>query len=1605
MTNHMRTLLTTVLVFAAVAASSQTNPNLEQGFKPFGTYDEGSFDSVSMTNHNLIVQIPLFDYPQRGALHTPLKLLINNKNYIVKVNCTNSNNCVTFWSWAGGGGFTAPFLDDGAATTSSRTFKDSRGVLVTTWATTTRDGAVHQLTGSVHGGYESIDTTGLWYSGTTGSVDRMGNGLNSNSQLSDTNGNFLQEATAPPPYTFTDTIGRNLYATISTGDASICNGPLPVTGATIYAYPGPGGISRQIQACTATITVNTHFGAFSSQYGQAIREITNNQQSINQSLIVYDGQSWATSPQWIFEWNDADPGDPAGTNYGDLTKITLPTGGTISYAWTKWSNIAWCAGELTPMSRALTQRTINANDGTGDHITTYTFASGNVATTVTDPAGNDTVHTATGLSGSCSAYETQADYYKGTGGTRTLLKTVQTAYSSTSNPYDEYGDGTATRANVVVTSVTTKWPTGGGNYLVSQVQTDYDSSFTVTAPSGGSTSGGTYRLLREKREYDYGTNAPGLLLRKTDYTYAALTNSNYLNPNILDLVTQETAYNGSGTQIAQTNYTYDGTPLQSSGITMHHNTVANPGYRGNLTLVQKWLNTTGGLVTTKQTSYYDTGMPYQSTDLKGNATTYSYDPAYNGAYVTQTQSPSTGSGNSITHIAKGSYDFNTGLLTSFTDQNNQISSYGYDVLGRMQSAAYPDGGAITLSYVDSVPVQIGKTVKVTSTLNKVSNTVFDGLGRVSQAQLNDPDCTTGSLLVKTDYAYGFDTTQNTKFSTVTTPYCDTPGAVYGLSSRTDSDALGRPIKVTQTDGSVASTSYAANCTTVTDEAGKSRKSCSDGLGRLTGVWEDPSSLNYETDYTYDVMDNLWSVTQKGGDPSSSNWRTRSFFYDSLSRLMSATNPESGIISYTYSNTSAGCSPSTGTVCTKIAPAPNQTGSATVTTTYSYDNLDRPIGQTYSDGTTLSASFGYDGAALAGCSTAPPTLADTYPKGNRTAMCDGSGATSWAHDQMGRVLTESRTIVGTSPWTKSAGYTYNLDGSAKTISNPGVGRVMTYTTNAAGRPSSVVNTGGSLNFVTGATYTPAGALASYTNGTIISNTNAYNSRMQPLTLTAATTGTGAHTILSLSYDFHSSTHADNGNVYQIVNGRDGNRTQNFIYDSLNRIQQAYTNGNSPLTTSWGETFGPTATAPGIPPSSPGIDAWGNLTNRSGVTGKTNYEGLSAAPATAKNQLNGYCHDAAGNLGLNAPCPVPYNPTYTYDAENRLKTTAGWTYVYDGDGRRVKKVNGSAGTLYWPSLSGDTLNESSLGATNLREYVYFGGKRVARIDVPAPLSVKYYFSDHLGSASVITDSLGTMPALEESDYYPYGGEIVISNGDSNNYKFTGKERDTESGLDDFGARFNASSVGRFLTPDWTETPDPIPYADLKNPQSLNLYSFGLNNPLRAADPDGHYPVTTCAPDIWDEGTNTLIAGKCITMDNGGMSPGMLGPGDLILFSGVKTPAYVTEFFGKLFGSIFGDLSSDGIKITEEGMEHVLERHTADGAKSAGKSLFKGSEREIKSLIKKAGSTAPSKQGNGNLARVVDAGRTIGVDRATGASTSTYTVISKPSGDLVTAFPGKP
>jgi len=91
-------------------------------------------------------------------------------------------------------------------------------------------------------------------------------------------------------------------------------------------------------------------------------------------------------------------------------------------------------------------------------------------------------------------------------------------------------------------------------------------------------------------------------------------------------------------------------------------------------------------------------------------------------------------------------------------------------------------------------------------------------------------------------------------------------------------------------------------------------------------------------------------------------------------------------------------------------------------------------------------------------------------------------------------------------------------------------------------------------------------------------------------------------------------------------------------------------------------------------------------------------------------------------------------------------------------------------------------------------------------------------------------------------------------------TGKERDSESGNDYFGARYYASSMGRFMSPDWSTKIEVVPYSVLSDPQSLNLYAYVLNNPLRAVDPDGHAGCKD-TPDLCREVRDAVSSGHSI------------------------------------------------------------------------------------------------------------------------------------------------
>jgi RHS repeat-associated protein len=152
------------------------------------------------------------------------------------------------------------------------------------------------------------------------------------------------------------------------------------------------------------------------------------------------------------------------------------------------------------------------------------------------------------------------------------------------------------------------------------------------------------------------------------------------------------------------------------------------------------------------------------------------------------------------------------------------------------------------------------------------------------------------------------------------------------------------------------------------------------------------------------------------------------------------------------------------------------------------------------------------------------------------------------------------------------------------------------------------------------------------------------------------------------------------------------------------------------------------------------------------------------------------------------------------------------------------------------------------------IYVRGDQPSELEVPSPaLRVRYYHQDHLGSSSVVTDADGAI--IEESAFFPFGTarNDYLPRRIHEPYQFTQKERDVESGLHYFEARFLAGNLSRFTRPDPKyASPDVLSkdeFTDfLLNPQKLNLYTYALNNPLKYTDPTGLGPLDWIQENVW-------------------------------------------------------------------------------------------------------------------------------------------------------------
>ena len=292
---------------------------------------------------------------------------------------------------------------------------------------------------------------------------------------------------------------------------------------------------------------------------------------------------------------------------------------------------------------------------------------------------------------------------------------------------------------------------------------------------------------------------------------------------------------------------------------------------------------------------------------------------------------------------------------------------------------------------------------------------------------------------------------------------------------------------------------------------------------------------------------------------------------------------------------------------------------------------------------------------------------------------------------------------------------------------------------------------------------------------------------------------------------------NGNLLSFTDSVNGQWTQ-IGYDTLNRLTTATVAGTPSSTTlTWS------------------YDPFGNRESQ-GPNGGT----LSYPPGN--NRISGFAYEASGNVKDDG------SNQYVYDGEGRIctvynKTMTSYTsYAYDGLGNRVAKGGGANGLSCDNNLTVTSTfivgpNGEQLDALNANGAAYgnvfANGQLLATYQFPTS-DWTYALNDWLGTKRFVANAEGAL--AETCTGLPFGDEQNCAGpgGDPSPQHFTGKERDAESGLDYFGARYNSSAMGRFMSP------DPLG-GDLTNPQSLNRYSYVLNNPLTNTDPTGMYTCT--------------------------------------------------------------------------------------------------------------------------------------------------------------------
>ena len=880
---------------------------------------------------------------------------------------------------------------------------------------------------------------------------------------------------------------------------------------------------------------------------------------------------------------------------------------------------------------------------------------------------------------------------------------------------------------------------------------------------------------------------------------------------------------------------------------------------GNLTVTRTWDSTKGehskpltaGNSISTSATYNSYGMPLTTTDARGIQTTISYgcidgsptcSNTMQNLYPTRIEVASNYA--SVKRTSATTYDFNTGLTTSSTDvDNGATTTSSYDALGRPTSVTSPNGAKAQTVYNDTARYVITRSdVHVANDAKNVSTIFYDQLGRVRLAKtLELEESPTHSatderhgIKVQTRYRivpgspgltcqltsnpYRADISTNENQATMGWTLSATTSN--GLqSSVTTFSGTSLPTDCTYTGGNstgTVTTSISGNATTVTDQAGKSRRSITNALGQLIRVDEPDANGNLgsvttptqPTNYTYDTLGKMITVQQ--------GVQYRHFLYSSMGRLLRVRQPEQdtntslalpGHPTNTLGWTAGFTYDNNGNVLT-ATDAKNVT-----VTNHGYDALNRPDYRSYSDGVTPTVDFSYDQY--------------TNARGKLTNVTNGISESRYTQfDLMGRLLQYQQITDGQ---TYTSSYQYNISGALTEETYPS-GRIVKNEFESDGDLASVTSKkfGATvfMPYVSEFVYTSLGGISQMRLGNGRYETAKFNSLSQVTELGLGSSPTDT-SLWKVNYEYGElQTNGtvdplkNSGNIARLTLTIPGSTfVQSYNYDSLDRLSQAKETVPGGAQ-NWIQNFG--------------YDRYGNRTSFSQNIGG-NTTALNPSINANTNRFNsgqGFVYDANGNVTNDIDPVTGHARLFTFNADNKqtqvtdttTSTTKG-TYYYDGEGKRVKKVTQTETTVF----------------------VYSAGKLVAEystnVEPPSTAKIAYTTTDHLVSPRVITDQSGQVTSRR--DFFPFGEEINVgiggrtgeggqsysSSSDGVRQKFTGYQKDTETSLDFAEARMYENRFGRFTAVD-----PLLASADALYPQSFNRFAYVGGNPLIRTDPSG-------------------------------------------------------------------------------------------------------------------------------------------------------------------------